>query len=131
MEENKLSDTYLVESITTTIRGNKTIVNHYVRSINEITYKDIVKNKDSEKYKHVVLVFKNPEEVTDFDLNKIITLEYGRWHVSGDPLDVYPNYADRYKRNLVQSWYSKSELLRLMCERIIKKDYYVIYKKEK
>lgn len=129
--EDKLSDTYLVESITTMIKGNKTIVNHYVRSINEITYKDIVKNKDSEKYKHVVLVFKSPDEVMDFDLNKIITLEYGRWHVSGDPLDVYPNYADRHKRNLVQSWYSKSELLRLMCEKIVKKDYYVIYKKEK
>lgn len=127
---SELVDKWLIESRTEKIKGKTVAVNHYLKSVNTATYNDIVKNFNDAKYKDVVLLFVNIEQLTDSMLKDIIILNHGRWHVSGDPLDFYPKYADRAERNLVQSWYSPTALIELMMKKINPKFAWIIIRKE-
>ncbi len=127
-EVKELVDKWLIESRTEKIKGKTVAVNHFLRSVNVATYNDIIKNP--EKYKDIVILFVTIDQLTDYMLKDVITLNIGRWHVAGDILDIYPNYADRHKRNLVQSWASPTTLIELMMARITPKYAWVIIRKE-
>lgn len=129
-EEVKIVDKWLVESRKENIgRRQNVIVNHYLKSINVATYNDILKNKDTDKYKdkNIVLMFIKPEQVTDNHLREIIKRTYERWHVWNDPLNTNPKAGDK----VTQGFYSPSALIELMCEKLEKKYAFIIQRVEK
>lgn len=104
---------------------NYEIHTYILQGINEATFKDIIKEqtvKNSKKYQSVVLAFDDINIVTEFSLGEIITKHQNRWHVVGNPLQIKNTKNDM----MVQGWYERVELLKLMLSEIEPNFAYII-----